>query len=188
MPLIQNNTYQVCGKKTKLAIWRFWQKLVLKQQTRRSKGFFLLRLEVDAGSWLDYSSWVSLKKVEASPRQIGQVRFVCKKESEWVQKNARIHLINSYEMAVRDLLFLSPLHVLRMQEARPFLSRRLFLLNFSFVFNICFNRRGDQISLFVFKWVVSFLWGSEGGREEVNFKFGMWWEDSSKKGAVISNL
>ena len=38
---------------------------------------FLLRLEVDAGRLGGfYSSWLSLKKVEASPRQIGQVRFV----------------------------------------------------------------------------------------------------------------
>ena len=47
------------------------------------RGVFLLRLEVDADvSWLDYSSWLSLKKVDASPRHIGQVRFVCKRESE----------------------------------------------------------------------------------------------------------
>ena len=41
------------------------------------KRVFLLRLEVDAGRLRGfYSSWLSLKKVEASPRQIGQVRFV----------------------------------------------------------------------------------------------------------------
>ena len=49
---------------------------------KEEKGGFLLRLEVDAGSWLDYSSWLSLKKVDASPRHIGQVRFVCKRKSE----------------------------------------------------------------------------------------------------------
>ena len=53
-----------------------------KTTDEKEERVFLLRLEVDAGSWLDYSSWVSLKKVEASPRHIGQVRFVCKRESE----------------------------------------------------------------------------------------------------------
>jgi len=56
------------------------------------RGVFLLRLEVDADvSWLDYSSWLSLKKVDASPRHIGQVRLVLSHLSTHLLWNSWLH-------------------------------------------------------------------------------------------------
>ena len=69
------------GKKTKLpamtALTEIGFKTTNKKKEDCGNRVFLLRLEVDAGRLGGfYSSWLSLKKVEASPRQIGQVRFV----------------------------------------------------------------------------------------------------------------
>ena len=127
---------------------------------KEERVLFLLRLEVDADWWF-YSSWVSLKKVEASPRQIGHVRFVWGTEKKMSWKNQQFYEIISFFSACAS-------------DA----TQRLFLLTF-LLFSTFVSigvEAGDQISLFVFKWAVSFLWvffedRSQAG-EEVNFKFG----------------
>ena len=55
------------------------------------------------------------------------------------------------------------LHCLCFQFNYTAFARERCSLDFSS--GICFNGRGDQISLFVFKWAVSFLWGLERGGE-----------------------
>ena len=160
MPLVQKNTYQcVWGKKTKLAIWRFWQKLGLKQETRRRKGFFFCFVlkSMPIGGFIPAGSrWRRSRRPRGRSDTFGL-------SEEWKMswKNQQFYEIISFFSACAS-------------DA----TQRLFLLTF-LLFSTFVSigvEGGDQISLFVFKWAVSFLWvffedRSQAG-EEVNFKFG----------------
>ena len=115
----------VCGKKTKLAIWRFWQKLVLKQQTRRRKGFFcfVLKLMLAVG-WIipAGSRWRRLRR----PRGISGRFGLSAKENR--SENTFENTVARWQCAIcfgcRSAAF-------------PFC--QLFLLNFFFCFQHLFQ-------------------------------------------------
>ena len=166
MPLTQNNAHQCVAKRLNLLYDGFDRNWFKNNRREGGKGWggeffcFVLKLMLMSAGWIipAGSRWRRLTRLRDISGRFGWSA----KEN---QSELRIlHFINSHEIrwwwAYHDLLFL--LHRMRFVCDKYDL---FFPNDFSLVFNICFNRRGDQISLFLFKWAVSFLWGLEGGGE-----------------------